>query len=120
MKKTLLALAVCALPVLAFAAQPKVSSGMLVDAHSGKTLYTFDKDTEAGKSACAGDCMKAWPAAMASSSDKAHGDWGIMHTADGKRQWTYKGHPLYTFVKDMKSGDMNGDNVKNVWHMATP
>src|SRR3569833_135586 len=31
------------------------------DAH-GKTLYTYDKDDQPGKSACSGDCAKAWPA----------------------------------------------------------
>ena len=32
----------------------------------GKTLYTFDKDTTPGKSACTDDqCVKAWPAMVA-------------------------------------------------------
>ena len=28
---------------------------------NGKTLYTYDRDTVPGKSACVGDCAKAWP-----------------------------------------------------------
>src|ERR1700760_523358 len=45
----------------------KVTGGMLVDA-KGMTLYTYDKDTEAGKSSCVAQCLAAWPAATGASS----------------------------------------------------
>jgi predicted lipoprotein with Yx(FWY)xxD motif len=32
--------------------------------------------------------------------------------------WAYGGKPLYTFAGDKKSGDMNGDGVGQVWHVA--
>ena len=39
---------------------------------------------------------------------------------DGGKQWAYKGKPLYTFHKDEKPGDVSGDGVNNVWHIAAP
>ncbi|WP_430099136.1 COG4315 family predicted lipoprotein [Peribacillus simplex] len=34
---------------------------------------------------------------------------------DGQKQTTYKGHPLYYFVKDKQAVDINGQGVNNVW-----
>ena len=40
---------------------------------------------------------------------------------DGKKMWAYKGKPLYTFAKDTKAGDTNGDGFLNgAWHIAKP
>jgi predicted lipoprotein with Yx(FWY)xxD motif len=39
---------------------------------------------------------------------------------DGRKQWAYKGKPLYFWAKDTKVGDTTGDNVNNVWHIAKP
>ncbi|AWM88985.1 hypothetical protein [Microvirga sp. 17 mud 1-3] len=91
---------------------------VLVDA-KGMTLYTFDKDS-AGKSACNGTCAQNWPPLMADASAKASGDWSPVKRDDGSMQWAYKGHPLYTWVKDTKPGDTTGDGVNNIWHVAAP
>jgi predicted lipoprotein with Yx(FWY)xxD motif len=121
MKKTLICAALLTLPLAALAEQPTATKNMLVDEH-GKTLYTFDKDmnTADGKSACTGSCATLWPAAIADDYDKAKGDYGLAETADGKHQWAYKGHRLYTFAQDEKKGDKNGDGFKGVWHVAKP
>lgn len=95
----------------------KTSAGeVLVDA-KGMTLYTFDKDTK-GVSNCYDKCAAAWPPLMATSADKAEGDWTIVKRKDGTAMWAYEGMPLYTFVKDMKSGDVTGEGVGGVWHVA--
>ena len=91
---------------------------VLVDA-KGMTLYTFDKDS-AGKSVCNGTCAQNWPPLMADASAKASGDWSPVKRDDGSMQWAYKGHPLYTWVKDTKPGDTTGDGVNNIWHVAAP
>jgi predicted lipoprotein with Yx(FWY)xxD motif len=96
----------------------KVADGMLTNS-AGMTLYTFDKDT-AGKSACNGPCAVNWPPLMAKDDAKTSGDYSIVTRDDGKKQWAYKGKPLYTWVKDQKSGDKTGDGVNNVWHVARP
>ncbi len=86
---------------------------------NGKTLYTFDKDTTPGKSACTTDeCVKAWPAMTAAADAKPFGQWTVITRDDGSKQWALKGKPLYTFVKDAKIGDNTGNNVAQIWHMA--
>jgi predicted lipoprotein with Yx(FWY)xxD motif len=90
----------------------------LVDA-KGMTLYTFDRDA-AGKSACNGQCAQNWPPLMAAANASASGDWTVVTRDDGSKQWAYKGKPLYLWVKDTKPGEVTGDGVNNVWHVAMP
>jgi predicted lipoprotein with Yx(FWY)xxD motif len=90
----------------------------LVDA-KGMTLYVFDRDAP-GKSNCNGTCATNWPPLTAAAAEKAAGDWTIVTRDDGGRQWAYKGKPVYTWVKDSKPGDVTGDGVNGVWHIAKP
>lgn len=96
-------------------AQPVMRDSTLVST-SGRTVYTFDKD-EAGKSHCMGGCMAVWPAFTAQADATAQGDFGIIE-ANGARQWTMNGKPLYFFAGDAKPGDHNGDGKNGVWHMV--
>jgi len=90
--------------------------GVLVNA-AGMTVYTFDKDTaNSGKSACAGPCVDAWPAVAAPANVAA--PYSVVTRDDGVKQLAYQGKPLYLFKKDVKPGDRNGDNVKDVWHVV--
>jgi len=110
-----------ALSAAAHAQTPaKTQEGVLTD-QAGMTLYTFDKDTAgSGKSVCNDQCAKAWPPLAAPADAQAQGDYSVVVRDDGARQWAYKGKPLYTFVKDAKAGDKNGDNVRDIWHVAKP
>ena len=93
--------------------------GMLVD-KKGMTLYTWDKDKEANKSACEGNCLMNWPALAAGANDKDMGDWKVITRSDGSKQWAYKGKPLYYFAMDKAPGDKVGDGKGMVWHIARP
>lgn len=96
----------------------RMEGGMLVGS-SGMTLYTFDKDPAgSGKSLCNGPCAGNWPPLHAADSDTATGDWSIVTREDGKRQWAFRGKPLYFWVKDQKPGDTTGDGFNQVWHVA--
>ena len=98
----------------------KTNGGMLTGA-SGMTLYVYDKDTAAsGKSTCNGPCAANWPPLMAEADAKPAGDYSVIARDDGGKQWTYKGKPLYFWVKDQKPGDTTGDGFKEVWHVARP
>src|SRR5271154_4193037 len=77
----------------------------LVDG-KGMTLYTFDKDTTAGKSACNGQCAINWPPLPAAAGAAPSGDWTVVPRDDATKQWAYKGKPLYDFHKDAKAGDV--------------
>src|SRR6202046_1289500 len=86
---------------------------------NGKTLYTFDKDTTPGKSACTDEqCAKAWPAMAAAADAQPFGEWSVITRDDGSKQWALKGKPLYSFVQDKTIGDNKGDAMAQVWHMA--
>ncbi|MER8702920.1 MULTISPECIES: hypothetical protein [unclassified Mesorhizobium] len=84
---------------------------------SGMTLYTYDKD-EAGKSNCYDKCAANWPPLKADANAKAESEWTIVDRTDGTRMWAYEGKPLYTFIKDKKAGDVTGEGVGGVWHIA--
>lgn len=109
------AVALSALLVSVAHAQPVLKDGVLADA-SGRTVYTFDKD-EANKSNCAGGCLAKWPAFVAKADAKATGEFGIIE-ANGMRQWTVNGKPLYYFAGDAKPGDRTGDGMGGVWHVV--
>jgi predicted lipoprotein with Yx(FWY)xxD motif len=87
---------------------------VLVDAR-GHTLYLFGKDRN-GKSACSGACAAAWPPLIATTKPRAGGGakasrLGTTRRGDGRLQVTYNHHPVYTFVKDTKKGQTNGEGL---------
>lgn len=107
-----------------YATQPagpaKLADGILTGSN-GMTLYTFDKDTAgSGKSTCNGPCATNWPPLYVMDGESAGGDYGIVTRDDGKKQWAFKGKPLYYWIKDQKPGDKTGDGVNNVWRVAKP
>jgi len=91
--------------------------GRVVTTVAGATLYTFDGDQN-GESSCYDDCAKHWPPLIALSTAKAHWRMSLTRRTDGQQQWVYDGKPLYTYVNDTMPGDVNGDNVGNVWHVV--
>lgn len=103
------------------AAAPAMMADGMLTGSNGMTLYTFDKDAAgSGKSMCNGPCATNWPPLMAMNGDMASGDYSIVMRDDGKKQWAFKGKPLYFWAKDQKAGDKTGDGFNNVWHVARP
>jgi predicted lipoprotein with Yx(FWY)xxD motif len=87
---------------------------ILVDGR-GRTLYLFGRD-RLGKSACLGKCAAFWPPLIASRKPAATAGakaslLGTTRRPDGRLQVTYNGHPLYTFVKDVRKGQTNGEEL---------
>jgi len=93
-------------------------TGDITDA-KGMTVYTFDKDTK-DASNCTGVCLKNWPPFLETGamSGTLSANLGTFKRADGTTQYTWKGMPLYYYVGDKKAGDVNGDGVGGVWHVA--
>jgi predicted lipoprotein with Yx(FWY)xxD motif len=117
------ATAAAASATLTVASNPKL--GSIVTDSKGMTLYRFDKDTaNPPKSNCTGQCSALWPAATASGSVTVKGvDKSLVGTvtdADGTKQLTLNGWPLYTYSGDSQPGDANGQGVQGAWFAATP
>jgi predicted lipoprotein with Yx(FWY)xxD motif len=101
-------------------APTKMADGVLTGPN-GMTLYTFDRDSAGnGKSMCNGPCAANWPPLMAADGDKNSGDYSVIVRDDGKKQWAYKGWPLYYWAKDAKPGDKTGDGFNKIWKVAKP
>jgi predicted lipoprotein with Yx(FWY)xxD motif len=113
---TLSALTALLLSSSARADEVMKKDGVLVNS-AGMTVYVFDKDVAgAGTSACIGPCADNWPAVPAPASVAA--PYSSLTRDDGAKQLAYRGKPLYTFKKDVKPGDRNGDNFKDIWHVV--
>ncbi len=98
----------------------------LVDAN-GRTLYLWDAD-HGSKSTCSGACAQAWPPLTTTTTPKASGAvkaslLGTIKRADGSREVTYAGHPLYYFAGDTQAGQTTGQGSNGFgapWWVVTP
>lgn len=101
------------------------SLGTYLVAFNGMTVYTFSKDTT-GTTTCYGQCAVNWPPYTVPAGTNLTGESPIDGTidviarADGQEQVTYKGMPLYFYIKDKAPGDTTGQNVGGVWFVGTP
>ena len=84
----------------------------LVDGQ-GRTLYLWDAD-HGPRSTCTAACAQAWPPLTTTAAPKASGAvksslLGTATRADGSREVTYAGHPLYTYAGDTRPGQTTGE-----------
>lgn len=97
--------------------------GRVLTGVGGKTLYFFAPDV-AGEATCSGTCTDTWPVFYSESLSLGKGlkatDFATITRADGSKQTTFKGWPLYYFKNDAKPGDVAGENVGKVWMVAKP
>jgi predicted lipoprotein with Yx(FWY)xxD motif len=100
---------------------------VLVDSR-GRTLYLFlaDKGT---RSVCnSAECVRDWPPLLTKGAPIAGAGinamlLGTTTRADGTREVTYAGHPLYYFVADRNAGDVTGQGVNSyggLWYVVSP
>jgi predicted lipoprotein with Yx(FWY)xxD motif len=87
--------------------------GRVVVDSKGRTLYLFEKDKNR-RSACYGPCATYWPPLLTHGKPVARAGakqslLGTTRRADGSRQVTYAGHPLYRYVQDRKPGQTTGE-----------
>jgi predicted lipoprotein with Yx(FWY)xxD motif len=90
----------------------KTKVGSVLATRSGLTLYLFLKDKK-GHSACYGQCAAYWPPLMKKGALRAGSGvkaklLGTTKRKNGKRQVTYKGHPLYLYTGDTNAGQLSG------------
>ena len=82
----------------------------------GMSLYNYDLDS-GGKSLCNADCAATWVPLAAAADATGVDEWTVTTRDDGAKQWAFRSHPLYTFVKDTLPGEVNGDGVAG-FHLA--
>ncbi|MDG6902214.1 MAG: hypothetical protein JRM80_09675 [Nitrososphaerota archaeon] len=102
--------------------------GHYLENGTGFTLYMFGADKPGnGTSACAGSCAAAWPPFYASSLSVPSGlnpsNFSTITRANGAKQTTYNGWPLYYYVADSSSGNMYGEGLSQfggLWYAIPP
>jgi predicted lipoprotein with Yx(FWY)xxD motif len=108
--------------------------GPILVTPSGMTLYTYGADGALrGKSACSAtpekdyddqqgglgrapligaaihkSCAQKWPPYLAEANAQSRGEFSLTDRAEGGKQWTYRGYPLYLSIRDQKPGDRLG------------
>jgi predicted lipoprotein with Yx(FWY)xxD motif len=117
------ALAMLAVPALAAdylggtVKSTDIGGQMVLTGADGMTLYIFDRD-QPGVTNCYDECAMRWPPLLAEEGAMPEGDFTIVERTDGTSMWAYKGMPLYYWVNDKAPGDITGDGVGDVWHLA--
>ena len=100
----------------------RTSAGLVLAGSKGLTLYydTADKPGS-GRSACTGGCATAWPLltapVKAPAGVKVPGPIGMITRADGTRQVTINGYPIYYYAEDMTPGQAKGNGAEGKWHV---
>ena len=102
----------------------KTKLGKILVDSKGRTLYELGADTK-NKSTCAGACAMNWPPSIAPKKPTfgagvSKSKLKVIKRADGKKQLSYNGHPLYTFIADTKKGDTNGQGINafgGIWYV---
>ena len=90
-------------------------------------LYSFSADSR-GHSNCYGACAQAWPPLLTKGRPAARGAarsslLGTTRRRDGSLQVTYRGHPLYRYIRDVKPREVlcqGVDEYGGLWTVVSP
>lgn len=97
--------------------------GTILTDSTGRTLYMFATDVT-GTPGCSGGCETIWPLYYSSNASTdlrlSAAETGTVTRADGRKQTTYKGYPLYYYKDDAAAGEIKGDGVGGIWFVAKP
>ena len=99
---------------------------ILVD-RNGRTLYLFTRET-GPRSRCYGACAEAWPPLLVGGTPGAglgvnQRLLGTIRRSDGKSQVTYRGHPHYHYVSDLRPGQIlcqAAPEFGGIWYVVSP
>lgn len=80
----------------------------------GMSLYTFDNDTLNKSNCLVGACQDTWPLFVGVDNN----DSDIKAVPESEGHLAYRKHPLYYFANDIEVGDVNGNNINEVWHLV--
>jgi predicted lipoprotein with Yx(FWY)xxD motif len=100
----------------------RTKAGTVLAGGKGLTLYYYTADKPgSGKSVCTGTCAQAWPPltapVKAPAGAKMPGPIAMITRADGVKQVTLNGYPLYYYAGDKAPGQATGNGVGGTWHV---
>jgi predicted lipoprotein with Yx(FWY)xxD motif len=99
----------------------KSSIGYVLAEANHQVVYTYSKDKKGGKPTCTGACASTWLPATgtpeAGPADVFSGQFGLVTRANGVKQITYNGLPLY-LLKDAEPLSVSGNGQGGVWHVV--
>jgi predicted lipoprotein with Yx(FWY)xxD motif len=99
----------------------KSAIGYVLAEANHQVVYTYSKDKKNGKPTCTGACAETWIPATgtpeAGPADVFSGQFGLVTRANGVKQITYNGLPLY-LLKDAKPLSVSGNGQGGVWHVV--
>jgi predicted lipoprotein with Yx(FWY)xxD motif len=94
--------------------------GWVLAEADGLVVYTYRGDAKNGSPTCTGGCAAVWPAVtgvpMVSTADTLPGTLGTVTMANGAKQITYNGYPLYT-LKGAGVFSTKGNGLEGKWHV---
>jgi predicted lipoprotein with Yx(FWY)xxD motif len=99
----------------------KSSIGYVLAEANHQVVYTYSKDKKGGKPTCTGACASTWLPATgtpeAGPADVFSGQFGLVTRANGVKQITYNGLPLY-LLKGAAGMATTGNGQGGVWHVV--
>lgn len=92
-----------------------VSTGRLLTiGATGRSVYYSDHDAP-GKSNCDLKCLHDWLPVLAPETIRPQGDWSIIESSPGVKQWAFRKMPVYTRALDTRGSSIEGSDVPG-WH----
>ena len=99
----------------------KSAVGYVLAEANHQVVYTYSKDKKNGKPTCTGACAETWVPATgtpeAGPADVFPAQFGLVTRANGVKQITYNGLPLY-LLKGAAGLATTGNGQGGVWHVV--
>jgi predicted lipoprotein with Yx(FWY)xxD motif len=99
-----------------FAVHTVATGRLLIISATGRSVYYSDED-KPGKSNCDLECLQEWTPVLAPETVRLQGDWSIVESSPGVKQWAFRKMPVYTHTLDSHGGSLEGSDVPG-WHDA--
>lgn len=77
-------------------------------------LYLYEPAS--ARTVCKGACEQQWLPLLVPANEKPLGDWTIFVRSDGRAQWAFQQHPVYTHRHDTPA-HAAGARVGGAWHL---
>lgn len=82
--------------------------------HTAGLMSPYPPGLELPELATRKSCAEAWPPAFAADDAKPVGAFTVITRKDGRKQWAYDEHALYTSDRDRQPGDVFGATTRDM------